>query len=197
MLTTPDRAVRAAAPRRTRRAALALAMTAALTPPIERRRAAAQAATPVSNVAGVPWAPGVVAEIFVAVPSVQFPGQTIYLALLTFQPGGELPPHRHPGTAVVAVTAGVLSWTLVSGTAHLIHHTDRSQPDRGEIRMPMELLLDVGDAIATEADVVSSARAFGQEPAVVLATLILATGQPLLLPAGPAGAGTPVGTPSS
>ena len=46
-----------------------------------------------------------------------------------------------------------------------------------------EVILEVGDAIYYEDDVVHTARGASDEPTVVLGTLVLTTGAPLLMPA--------------
>ncbi len=46
-----------------------------------------------------------------------------------------------------------------------------------------EVILEVGDAIYYEDDVVHTARGASDEPTVVLGTLVLTTGEPLLKPA--------------
>ncbi len=44
-----------------------------------------------------------------------------------------------------------------------------------------EVILEPGDAIFYEEDVVHTARGAGDEPAVVMATLVLTSGAPLLM----------------
>ncbi|MEA2585694.1 MAG: hypothetical protein QOF33_3779, partial [Thermomicrobiales bacterium] len=53
-----------------------------------------------------------------------------------------------------------------------------------------------GDAIHYEDDVVHTARGAGAEPAVVLGTLLLTAGAPLLMPADMEMGGTPAATPA-
>ena len=45
-----------------------------------------------------------------------------------------------------------------------------------------DVVLEVGDAITYESDVVHTARGAGDEPTVVLGTFVLEAGQPLLMP---------------
>jgi hypothetical protein len=65
-------------------------------------------------------APGVFAEVFVGAPSDRAAGQTVYTARFTFEPGGEIFPHGHPGTVVLSVDSGTFGWTLVQGTAYVV-----------------------------------------------------------------------------
>src|SRR5215207_5009115 len=76
--------------------------------------------TPGAAISVIELAPGVTAEIFAAAPSARAAGQTVYVARFVFQPGAEIFPHSHPGTAVLGVESGVWGWTLQAGTAHVV-----------------------------------------------------------------------------
>jgi quercetin dioxygenase-like cupin family protein len=146
-------------------------------------RLAAQEATP-GPIAPIDLAPGVTAEIYAAAPSDRAPGQTVYLARFIFQPGAAIFPHSHPGTTVLGVQSGSLGWTLLKGTAHVVRGAAAGATGpTEEITEPgTEVILEPGDAIYYEDDVVHTARGAGDEEAVVLGTLVLTTGQPLLMP---------------
>lgn len=150
-------------------------------------RLAAQDATPTADsaaVAQIELVPGVIAEVFAGVPSARAAGQTVYLARFTFDPGSEISPHRHPGTTVLGVESGSFGWTLVAGTAHVIRGAAAGGTAVEDVTEPgAEVVLNAGDAIFYEDDVVHTARGAGEEPTVVLGTLVLETGQPLLMPA--------------
>jgi quercetin dioxygenase-like cupin family protein len=146
---------------------------------------AAQEATPAPGpIKGNELAPGIVAEVFAAVPSDRAPGQTVYLVRFTFQPGAEIFPHRHPGTSVIGVAAGSFGWTLLRGTAHVVRGSASGAPEPAEdVTEPgTEVILGPGDALFYEDDVVHTARGAGAEPAVVLVTQVLTAGQPRLMP---------------
>lgn len=150
---------------------------------IPTQRLAAQDATPA--VAQIELAPGVIAEVFAAAPSARADGHTVYLARFTFAPGSEIFPHGHPGTVVLGVESGIFGWTLTRGAAHVVRGAAAGGTAIEEVTEPgAEVLLDVGDAIYYEDDVVHTARGASDEPAVVLGTLVLETGQPLIMPAG-------------
>jgi quercetin dioxygenase-like cupin family protein len=169
-----------------------LALSALLAP-----RLIAQEATPSPGpIAVVELAPGVTAEVFAGVPSARAPGQTLYVARFVFQPGSEIFPHTHPGTVVLAVESGTFGWTLVQGTAHVIRGAAAGATGPAEdVTTPgTEVILNPGDAIYYE-DVVHTARNAGDEPVVILGSLLFETGQPLLMPME---MGTPpAGTPAS
>ena len=148
--------------------------------------ASAQDATPGSDAILMnELAPGVTAEIFAAAPSAVAPGQTVYLARFAFKPGAEIFPHGHPGTTVLGVASGSFGWTLVEGTAHVVRGAAGASPQEQEdvTEAGVEVILEPGDAIFYESDVVHTARGAGDEPAIVLGTLVLETGAPLLMPA--------------
>jgi quercetin dioxygenase-like cupin family protein len=156
------------------------------------RGIAAQEATP-EPIAVTQLAPGVTAEVFAGIPSDRAPGQTLYLARFVFQPGAAIFPHSHPGTTVLSVASGEFGWTLVKGTAHVVRGSASGSPEKVEdLTEPGDdVILQPGDAIYYEDDVVHTARGAGAEPAVVFGSLVLTTGQPLLMPAGMSMSATP------
>ena len=147
---------------------------------------AAQESTPPADAAAlapIELAPGVTAEIFAGAPSARAEGQTVYLARFTFEPGGEIFPHSHPGSIVLGVDSGSFGWTLLQGTAHVVRNAGSGGTDVEDLTEPgTEVILEPGDAIFYEDDVVHTARGAGDEPAVVMGTLVLETGQPLIMP---------------
>ena len=149
-------------------------------------RTAAQDGTPAAGAAIVPieLAPGVTAAVFGAAPSVGAPGQTVYLVRFTFQPGAEIFAHNHPGTTLLGVESGSFGWTLGAGTAHVVRAAAGATDPAEDLTEPgTDVILEPGDAIFYESDVVHTARGAGDEPTVVLGTLVLEAGQPLLMPA--------------
>jgi quercetin dioxygenase-like cupin family protein len=129
-------------------------------------------------------APGVTAEVLAAAPSAGAPGQTVYVARFVFQPGASIFPHNHPGTTVLGVVSGSFGWTLKAGKAHVIRGAGAGA--KGPIvdltEPGADVILKAGDAIYYETDVVHTARGAGKTKAVVLGSLVLKTGAPLLMP---------------
>lgn len=148
---------------------------------------AAQEGTPAAGTAIVPieLGPGVTAEVFGAAPSAGAPGQTVYLVRFTFQPDAEIFAHNHPGTTLLGVESGSFGWTLGAGTAHLVRGAaaGATGPAEDLTEPGTDVILEPGDAIFYESDVVHTARGAGDGPTVVLGTLVLEEGQPLLMPA--------------
>ena len=127
-------------------------------------------------------APGFVGEVFAGVPSDRAPGQTVYVARFTIQPGSEIYPHGHPGTTVLAVDSGSFGWTLVQGEAYVVRGAGSGGTEVEEVTEPgAEVILEPGDAIYYEDDVIHTARNAGDGVAVVLGSFVLTTGQPLLM----------------
>jgi quercetin dioxygenase-like cupin family protein len=149
--------------------------------PATRGQEASPAAAPI---AVNTLAPGVTAEVLAAAPSTVAPGQTVYVARFVFQPGAEIFPHNHPGTTVLGVVSGSFGWTLKAGTAHVIRGAGAGAAGPVEdLTAPgTDVILKAGDAIFYETDVVHTARGAGDAEAVVLGSLVLAAGAPLLMP---------------
>jgi quercetin dioxygenase-like cupin family protein len=130
-------------------------------------------------------APGVTAEVLAAAPSMVAPGQTVYVARFVFQPGAAIFPHSHPGTTVLGVVSGSFGWTLKAGVAHVIRGAGAGATGPVEdLKEPgADVVLKPGDAIFYESDVVHTARGAGDTEAVILGSLVLKAGAPLLMPA--------------
>lgn len=147
--------------------------------------ALAEEATPASgSIAVTEIVPGVTAEVFAAAPSAVAAGQTVYLARFVFQPGAEIFAHGHPGTTVLGIVSGSFGWTLEAGVAHVVRGAASGGTTTEELTEPgTDVILEPGDAIFYEADVIHSARGAGDEAAVVHASMVLETGAPLLMTA--------------
>lgn len=159
---------------------------------------AAQDASPAADASGITvieLAPGVTAEVFAGAPSERAPDQTVYVARFVFQPDAEIFAHGHPGTTVLGVASGSFGWTLEEGTAYVIRGAAAGATGPvEEITEPgTEVILEPGDAIYYEDDVIHTARGAGDEEAVVLGTLVLTSGEPLLMPADMHVTATPEG----
>jgi hypothetical protein len=79
----------------------------------------------------------------------------------------------------LSILALLLAAMVFGGIAHSALAQDAT-PAAGPIAVT-EVILEPGDAIYYEADVVHTARGAGDEAAVVHATLVLETGAPLLM----------------
>ena len=164
--------------------ALSLAVGAGAATATDETSPPASSTPPAGAISVMELAPGVTAEVFAAAPSDRAPDQTVYLARFVFQPDSEIFPHSHPGTTVLGVESGTLGWTLLQGTAHVVRGAAAGGTEVEDVTEPgTEVVLEVGDAIYYEDDVVHTARGAGDEATVVWGTLVLTTGEPLLMPA--------------
>jgi plastocyanin len=83
------------------------------------------------------------------------------------------------------VQSGSFGWTLQEGTAHVVRGAAAGGTEVEDITEPgTDVVLELGDAIYYEDDVVHTARGAGDEETVVLGTFVLTTGEPLLMPVG-------------
>ena len=107
----------------------------------------------------------------------------MYVARFVFEPGSEIFPHTHPGTAVLGVESGTWGWTLLEGTAHVVRGAAAGNTEVEDVTEPgTEVLLEVGDAIYYEEDVVHTARGAGDDQTVLLGSGVLTAGEPILMP---------------
>ncbi len=108
-------------------------------------------------------------------------GQALVLVRVIIEPGGGIGPHTHPGEMVISVESGTFGFSLVGS------HNEMTYMRPGENGGPAQELavvpgeeaqLVAGDWIV-ETGMVHSARAVGDEPAVVVFSGLIEDGQPL------------------
>jgi quercetin dioxygenase-like cupin family protein len=106
---------------------------------------------------------------------------SLVLVRVIIEPGGGIGPHTHPGNLVISVESGTFGFSLVGS------HNEMTFMRPGENGNPAtelgvvpgeEAQLVAGDWIV-ETGMVHSARAVGDEPAVVVFSGLIADGQPL------------------
>lgn len=107
-------------------------------------------------------------------------GQALVLARVTFQPGGGIGPHTHPGTLVQSVEAGRFGFTLIEeGEMALMRSGGAGTPAAAEpIPVGQEVELGPGDWFV-ETGMVHTGRAIGDEPVVLIYAGLFTEGQPL------------------
>lgn len=115
-------------------------------------------------------------------PSVA-PGYAMGLVRLTYAPGGTLNVHTHPGASILYVESGTLTYALVEGAAVATRAPAGSATPNvalpAEQLSPGEIVLNAGDSLFEDVDVIHTARNDGSEPAVVLIANLLTTGEPV------------------
>lgn len=104
------------------------------------------------------------------------PGYTLVTARLTFEPGGSIGAHTHPGTLIVTIESGTFGLTLLSGDHMQI---TRAGSDVEEMAVQdEEAVLEAGDGFV-EMGMVHSARNLGDDELVVTVSGLVEEGQPL------------------
>jgi quercetin dioxygenase-like cupin family protein len=120
--------------------------------------------------------PGVELEILNEGQPANAPGLSLVLYRITFR-DGEATAHTHPGSTLASVESGTLSWTLLAGTVWV---TRPGQAREAVTASGTELVLNPGEGLFYNDDIVHSAKAAGAEPAVALVTVLFEVGQPFL-----------------
>ena len=107
-------------------------------------------------------------------------GQELVLARVTFEPGGGIGPHTHPGTLVQTVESGTLGFTLIEeGEMAVMRAGGAGTPAAAEpLPVGQEVELHPGDWFV-ETGMVHTGRAVGDEPVVLTYAGLFAAGQPL------------------
>ncbi len=106
------------------------------------------------------------------------PGQALAGRRNTFEPGGSIPAHMHPGALVLHVESGELTYTVIEGTVQVHRAATAGTPGPTEEVGPgQEAVLRAGDWLF-EQGVVHSVRNDGSEPTVVLVMALTAADQP-------------------
>ena len=120
--------------------------------------------------------PGVDIELLNEGETAAAPGQSLVLYRVTFS-GGEVPFHIHPGATVFTVESGTFSWTLHAGTVAVTRPGAATE----QVTEPgTELVLNPGEGLSYNADVVHTARAAGDEETSVLVASLFEEGQPFI-----------------
>jgi quercetin dioxygenase-like cupin family protein len=126
--------------------------------------------------------PPVVRAILAAGNPAAAPDANLELVRYTIQPGTALVAHRHPGMQLALVESGTLTYTVIEGTV-TVHQTDGGTRPIG----PGETgTIVAGEWIAEDQSIVHFGKNAGTVPVVILASSLLATGQPPAIPVSPA-----------
>jgi quercetin dioxygenase-like cupin family protein len=108
------------------------------------------------------------------------PGYELQLARVTFPPGSAVPPHTHPGGAVIYVESGSLGWTVLQGETRLLRAGAVSTPEaQGEVvAVDTEVILTAGDALFLPAAHGDDVRNAGDDTLVLLVANLYPVGEP-------------------
>jgi quercetin dioxygenase-like cupin family protein len=108
------------------------------------------------------------------------PGYELQLARVTFPPGSTVPPHTHPGGAVIYVESGTLGWTVLQGETRLQRAGTVATPEaQGElVAVDSEVILTAGDALFLPAAHGDDVRNAGEDTLVLLVANLYPVGEP-------------------
>ena len=148
---------------------------------------AAQDATPGATPAG---ATGTTAQVLGSGQPASAPGLELSLRRIVHAPGGQVPPHSHPGALVIFVEAGTWGYTPLGGTVRLTR-AGAATPAAGgtpaaaeALPIGTEVLLTAGDWLffepteptgSTPTDVIRNA---GDDDVVLLIAGLTRVGEP-------------------
>jgi quercetin dioxygenase-like cupin family protein len=121
------------------------------------------------------------------------PGQVLHLIRVVQEPGAHIDPHRHPGAQILYVDQGTVGFSVYSGKVRLVRATDQPGTLGELVPEGSEVILQPGDWLYYEQDVVESARNAGDGQAVILLSALYYAGFPLTIFAEGA---TPIATPA-
>ncbi|MBA2519415.1 MAG: cupin domain-containing protein [Chloroflexia bacterium] len=108
-------------------------------------------------------------------------GYRLSLLRVTFAPGGSIGSHTHPGSLVLTVTDGALTYAIIEGEAEIVRAGDGSTPGPTELLTAgQETVLTPGDALF-EQGIVHTARNAGDEPSVVLVSGLMDPDHPFTM----------------
>jgi quercetin dioxygenase-like cupin family protein len=124
-------------------------------------------------------------EILVQTQPAQAPGYELYLYRVTVPPGATIAPHTHPGTQAASIERGVLTYTLISGSADVTRAQPDGQPGTAPetVTGPATVKLRPGDSVVENPALVHEAANKGKKPVVILLSSLLTAGAPLSEPA--------------
>jgi quercetin dioxygenase-like cupin family protein len=112
------------------------------------------------------------------------PGQHLIISRVIVPPGAKLAPHFHEGSQYARITAGVLTYRILSGTAELTDARGRVSYPKG----PTVVYLRRGDSLIENEGLAHAAENRGRIPVVIELSTLLRNGAN---PSTPLGGGEP------
>ncbi|CAN5854644.1 hypothetical protein BH24CHL4_BH24CHL4_13640 [soil metagenome] len=97
---------------------------------------------------------------------------------LTLEPGARLRGHDHPGSAIITVESGVLETELIRGTG-AVHRGADDLIEVVSAGSGGKVMLHEGDSISYEQNCGKTMANAGEEPLVMIMSLLVSDGQPL------------------
>jgi quercetin dioxygenase-like cupin family protein len=172
--------------------ALAISLTSAtLISPSSPIAASAQESTPaVAEQPPDPFAGVTLEPLGSIAPSVASDYGLSFIRII-MEPGAEIPAHHHPGAVVLYIQDGMFSSTFSAGEGQITQASHDGTPSPTEpVAAGDELLMEPGDVLTYEGAVHTMGNP-GNEPLVLLATVLLDADQPAFIFAMDMGTPTP------
>ena len=116
------------------------------------------------------------------------PGQSMTLQRVEVDPGAALPEHFHEGTQLATISAGVLTYNVVSGSVVVFRKDASTETVSG----PAVVKLRAGDSIAENEALVHYGANKGKKKVVIEVAALLTDGAPLATPVGTGATGEAV-----
>ena len=110
------------------------------------------------------------------------PGFDLSLYRVTLEPGAVVPPHTHPGAAVVYVESGTFAFTPLEGEAWLMPAGTAATPEaQGEaLTLGTEITVNAGDSLFFPDEHGDSGRNAGDDTLVLWIANLHTEGEPML-----------------
>lgn len=101
-------------------------------------------------------------------------------------PGAVIAPHQHPGQQISHVTAGTLTYTVISGTVTVVDPPVDGKPGTSrEVAGPATIDVTAGQTLTEPAGEIHRATNTGSDVVSIDIAILVPAGQPLSVPADP------------
>ena len=130
--------------------------------------------------AGTPPSATVTRTVWGTTAPANAPGQSLIISQVTIPPGASLAPHFHQGTQVARITAGTLTYHILSGTAVVTTAAGVTTQPTG----PAVVTLHEGDVLVENAGLAHWAANLGKQPVVIALSSLLRSGAAPSTPLG-------------
>jgi quercetin dioxygenase-like cupin family protein len=114
-------------------------------------------------------------------------GRTLGLSRVDIEPGGELVLHRHPGVQIARIDAGVLTYTVVTGSVNVWRGNPEVKATKVRtIRSGQTAPIRRGQWIVEKPGTIHRGANRGRKPVVIYVASLFRNGAPPAIPVTPA-----------
>ena len=121
-----------------------------------------------------PYTQTVSREVLASGSPQQVPDRLLELVRYTIPSGANLPIHYHPGMQIERVEFGILTYTVVKGSAQIVRADGRKET----LEEGQTTLLKVGDSLAEPEGMIHYGKNETANPVILLGASIFAANQP-------------------